>query len=315
MATNTTAHMLLPVRCYTCGHTLGTVNNEREYIRRVYVNKEHPKQVLDDLTSNFCCRLQLQSMPVSNERIQAVLEEMDWEETHPREKPKELPNPEQPRLGNWRNTSTGQPVNLEKYAPLNHPYRLAKIREAERIPQEDTTLLIQQPEDVPDDLEEEQPRRKSNPKPRKSKSSEKEPLPKKSPKPKKSVEKEEKPKKKSSPKPKKSPEKEPKKTRKSKSLEKEPVKKTKSLEKEAVPKKPRKSSSLDKLPEKSLTTIKINKKNYVVGDEASAKLIKDKNLEKLTVAQLKDFISTNNLQKPKAKDTKSDIIDIVKTIY
>jgi DNA-directed RNA polymerase subunit N (RpoN/RPB10) len=305
MATNTTAHMLLPIRCYTCGHTLGTVNNEREYIRRVYVNKEHPKEVLDDLTSNFCCRLQLQSMPVSNERIQAVLEEMEYDETHPKQKPKELPEPEVPRLGNWRNTSTGQPVNLEKYEPLRHPYRLAKIREAEQIPKEDTTLIVQPEEVTEEEMEEEKPRRKSNPKPRKSKSAEKEP--KKSPKPRKSksVEKEE-PKKKSSPKPKKTPEKEePKKSRKSKSLE-----------KEVVPtKKPRKSSSLDKLPEKSLTTVKINKKNYVVVDEASAKIIKDKNLEKLTVAQLKDFISSNNLQKPKAKDTKSDIIEIIKTIY
>ena len=55
--------MIIPIRCFTCGKVLGSIFEE--YKKRVYINGEDPKKVLDDLgVKRYCCRRTLLSHPV-----------------------------------------------------------------------------------------------------------------------------------------------------------------------------------------------------------------------------------------------------------
>jgi len=55
--------MIIPVRCFTCGKVLGSIFEE--YKKRVYIDGEEPKKVLDELgVRRYCCRRTLISHPV-----------------------------------------------------------------------------------------------------------------------------------------------------------------------------------------------------------------------------------------------------------
>ncbi|KAA0015219.1 DNA-directed RNA polymerase subunit N [Thermoplasmatales archaeon ex4484_30] len=55
--------MIIPVRCFTCGKVLGSLFEE--YKKRVYIEGENPKKVLDDLKiRRYCCRRTIISHPV-----------------------------------------------------------------------------------------------------------------------------------------------------------------------------------------------------------------------------------------------------------
>lgn len=54
--------MLIPVRCFTCGKIVASLYEE--YKKRVFINSEDPKQVLDDLgITRYCCRRTIISHP------------------------------------------------------------------------------------------------------------------------------------------------------------------------------------------------------------------------------------------------------------
>jgi len=55
--------MIIPVRCFTCGKVLGSIFEE--YKKRVYIDGEDPKKVLDELgVKRYCCRRTIISHPV-----------------------------------------------------------------------------------------------------------------------------------------------------------------------------------------------------------------------------------------------------------
>jgi len=55
--------MIMPIRCFTCGKVLGSIFEE--YKKRVYINGEDPKKVLDELgVKRYCCRRTILSHPV-----------------------------------------------------------------------------------------------------------------------------------------------------------------------------------------------------------------------------------------------------------
>lgn len=55
--------MIMPVRCFTCGKVLASLFEE--YKKRVYLEGENPRKVLDDLgIKRYCCRRTIISHPV-----------------------------------------------------------------------------------------------------------------------------------------------------------------------------------------------------------------------------------------------------------
>lgn len=55
--------MIIPIRCFTCGKVLGSIFEE--YKKRVYINGEDPKKVLDELgIKRYCCRRTIISHPI-----------------------------------------------------------------------------------------------------------------------------------------------------------------------------------------------------------------------------------------------------------
>ena len=55
--------MIMPVRCFTCGKVLASLFEI--YKKRVYIDGEEPKKVLDDLgIKRYCSRRTMRSHPV-----------------------------------------------------------------------------------------------------------------------------------------------------------------------------------------------------------------------------------------------------------
>ncbi len=55
--------MIIPVRCFTCGKVIASAFEE--YKKRVYLDGEDPKKVLDELNiKRYCCRRTILSHPV-----------------------------------------------------------------------------------------------------------------------------------------------------------------------------------------------------------------------------------------------------------
>ena len=73
---NLTDNMIIPVRCFTCGKVIGSIFEE--YKRRVYIEGEEPKKVLDDLGVNrYCCRRSIISHPVivKEDKVEELIDE------------------------------------------------------------------------------------------------------------------------------------------------------------------------------------------------------------------------------------------------
>lgn len=55
--------MIIPVRCFTCGKVLASIFEE--YKKRVYIDGEDARKVLDELgVKRYCCRRTIISHPV-----------------------------------------------------------------------------------------------------------------------------------------------------------------------------------------------------------------------------------------------------------
>lgn len=68
--------MIIPVRCFTCGKVLGSIFEE--YKRRVYLNGENAKEVLDELgVRRYCCRRTIVAHPViiKKEGVEELIDE------------------------------------------------------------------------------------------------------------------------------------------------------------------------------------------------------------------------------------------------
>jgi DNA-directed RNA polymerase subunit N len=68
--------MIIPVRCFTCGKVIGSLFEE--YKRRVFLEGEEPKKVLDDLRIHrYCCRRSIVSHPltVKENKIDELIDE------------------------------------------------------------------------------------------------------------------------------------------------------------------------------------------------------------------------------------------------
>jgi DNA-directed RNA polymerase subunit N (RpoN/RPB10) len=81
MATVDTAHFLPPIRCYSCGSKKVNLAHNN-FIYRVYVNKENPKDVLNDLgVQQLCCRMNILSAPVNEKYVAEIKEEYEYNES------------------------------------------------------------------------------------------------------------------------------------------------------------------------------------------------------------------------------------------
>lgn len=68
--------MIIPVRCFTCGKVLASLFEE--YKKRVYLEGEDAKKVLDELgVRRYCCRRTIISHPVyvKNNEVKEPLDE------------------------------------------------------------------------------------------------------------------------------------------------------------------------------------------------------------------------------------------------